>query len=94
MNWTYDACFYKDGFLVNDTGNSRILWFDKIPDSNNPKATAVIGKRDFKTGSENQDTLLGTSSSLYWPFSITTIGSEIVIADTGNHRIVFADLLI
>jgi len=92
LNWTYDACFHKDGILVNDTGNSRILWFDKIPASNNPEANAVIGKRDFKTGSENKDTILGTSSSLYWPFSITTLKEKIVIADTGNHRIVIADL--
>ncbi|MCH2215156.1 MAG: hypothetical protein MK086_08305 [Flavobacteriales bacterium] len=94
LNWTYDACFYKGGILVNDTGNSRILWFEKIPEANNPIAIAVIGKRDFTTGSENSETVMGTSSSLYWPFSITTADSKIVIADTGNHRIVIADLLI
>lgn len=92
LNWTYDACFYKNGLLVNDTGNSRILWFEKIPDKNNAEATAVIGKRDFKTGSENKETLMGTSSSLYWPFSITTVNNQLLIADTGNHRIVITDL--
>ncbi len=92
LNWTYDACFYKNGLLVNDTGNSRILWFDTIPITNNTEATAVIGKRDFKTGSDNKETLNGTSSSLYWPFSITTEDSTLVIADTGNHRLVFTQL--
>lgn len=92
LNWTYDACFYKDGILVNDTGNSRILYFDKIPEQNNPVASAVIGKRDFKTGSENKDTLLGTSSSLYWSFSICPYHNQLFIADTGNHRLVVADL--
>ena len=92
LNWIYDACFYKDGILVNDTGNSRVLWFDKIPTKNNPEATAVIGKRDFKTGSENKETLMGTSSSLYWPFSITTKENKLIIADTGNHRVVITDL--
>jgi len=92
LNWTYDACFYKDGLLVNDTGNSRILWFDKIPKSHNEEASAVIGKRDFKTGSENKETLKGTSSSLYWPFSITTDENKLIIADTGNHRIVLTEL--
>lgn len=94
LNWTYDAHFYKDGVLVNDTGNSRILWFDQIPTSNNMSATAVIGKKDFRTGSENKDTLMGTTSSLYWPFSITTYGNKLLIADTGNHRIVITDLKI
>lgn len=92
LNWTYDACFYKNGLLVNDTGNSRILWFKEIPTENNAEATAVIGKRDFNTGSENKETLMGTSSSLYWPFSITTNNNQLLIADTGNHRIVITDL--
>ena len=92
LNWTYDACFYEDGLLVNDTGNSRILWFEKVPEASNAEATAVIGKRDFKTGSENKDTMLGTDSSIYWPFSICTENKQIIIADTGNHRIVLADL--
>lgn len=92
LNWTYDACFYRDGLLVNDTGNSRILWFAEIPTSNNTKATAVIGKPDFKTGSENKETLINTSSSLYWPFSITTQLNKLIIADTGNHRVVITDL--
>ncbi len=92
LNWTYDACFYKGGLLVNDTGNSRILWFETIPNSNNEEATAVIGKRDFKTGSENKETLNGTSSSLYWPFSIVTQDNKLIIADTGNHRVVITRL--
>lgn len=94
LNWTYDACFYKNGILVNDTGNSRILWFDKLPSMNNAEATAVIGKPDFRTGSENKDTLNGTDSSLYWPFSIAVEDGQLIVADTGNHRLVFMDLLI
>ena len=92
LNWTYDACFYKDGLLVNDTGNSRLLWFEKIPKKNNAEASAVIGKPDFNTGSENKETLDGTSSSLYWPFSITIMDNRLIIADTGNHRIVILRL--
>lgn len=94
LNWTYDVCFYKKGLLVNDTGNSRILYFKNLPKTNNVEADAVIGKRDFVTGSENKDTLMGTESSLYWPFSITVVKNQLIIADTGNHRLVIADLLI
>ncbi|MEQ9166039.1 MAG: hypothetical protein RLO12_07265 [Fulvivirga sp.] len=94
LNWTYDACFFNEGILVNDTGNSRILWFDKIPKDSNAEATAVIGKSDFKTGSENKDTLHGTDSSLYWPFSLAIENNQLIVADTGNHRLVFMDLLV
>lgn len=92
LSWTYDACFYKDGILVNDTGNSRILWFEQIPSENNSEATAVIGKRDFITSSENKETLMGTANSLYWPFSITVQDNLLFIADTGNHRIVITKM--
>ena len=92
LNWTYDACFYKDGILVNDTGNSRILKFDKIPTKNNAFPEAVIGREDFKTSSEFKGNMLGTKSAIYWPFSITTEGDTLFIADTGNHRIVITDL--
>ena len=56
------------------------------------KADAVIGKRDFTTSSENKETLLGTESSLYWPFSITINENQLIAADTGNHRLVITNL--
>jgi len=92
LNWTYDACFYKEGILVNDTGNSRILKFDTIPSSNNALAKALIGREDFNTGSEFKGNMHGTKSAIYWPFSITTAGDTLFIADTGNHRLVICDL--
>ena len=92
LNWTYDACFYKDGILVNDTGNSRILVFNKIPNKNNKEANTLIGRPNFNTSSEYKGNLQGTSSAIYWPFSITTEKNKLFIADTGNHRLVICDL--
>ena len=93
LNWTYDMTFYKKGILVNDTGNSRLLWFEKVPDQHNAPATAVIGKPNFEMGSENKATQFGTEQMLYWPFASAVSGSKLFIADTGNHRILTADLL-
>jgi len=89
LNWCYDACFFKKGLWVADTGNSRVLWFDIVPNQNNAQATQLIGKPDFYTGSEFADTIFGTQKSLYWPFSIAhPSGSNLLlVADTGNHRI-------
>jgi len=92
LNWTYDACFYRDGVLVNDTGNSRILVFDVVPKENNKSADSLIGRPNFNTSSEFKDNMHGTSSAIYWPFSITTEGDKLFIADTGNHRLVICDL--
>jgi len=92
LNWTYDACFYNDGILVNDTGNSRILGFHTIPTKNNENADYLIGRKNFQTSSEFKENLLETHNAVYWPFSITTEKDTLYIADTGNHRIVICEI--
>lgn len=92
LNWVYDTCFYKEGILINDTGNSRILKFDTLPDLNNASANSLIGRTNFKTSSEFSGNLQSTKSALYWPFSITTQNDTLFIADTGNHRLVICGL--
>jgi hypothetical protein len=92
LNWCYGACFYGQGLLLADTANSRLLWFETLPEHSNAPAQNLIGKPDFFTGSENMASALGTESSLYWPFSLAVSGHRLAVADTGNHRIVFYDL--
>ncbi len=92
LNWVYDSCFYKKGILVNDTGNSRILGFDELPDANNAAADWLIGRPDFATSSEYKGNMMGTQEAIYWPFSVATQGDQIYIADTGNHRLVIGKL--
>ena len=52
----------------------------------------LIGKPNFFTGSENAETVFGTEASMYWPFSIYADGNRLVVADTGNHRILLFTL--
>ncbi len=92
LNWCYDSCFYKDGLWVADSGNSRILWFDTLPEQNNAEAINLLGQDNFNTGSENKNTIWTTEGSLYWPFQICTENNILVAADTGNHRIVINHL--
>lgn len=93
LSWCYDACFDRHRLLVADTGNSRILAFDSLPETNSPPAKHVIGKPDFTTGSENAETVMGTTASLYWPFSVSAQHNRLAVADTGNHRILLFTLL-
>ncbi|MEZ4993270.1 MAG: hypothetical protein R2824_22805 [Saprospiraceae bacterium] len=44
LNWCYDTCFYRKGLWVADTGNSRALWFDQIPESHNREADNLLGQ--------------------------------------------------
>ena len=92
LNWCYDACFYKGGIWVADTGNSRILWYPTVPRTNNEAAVDLIGQVDFNTGSENENSITSTEDSYYWPFFISIDKDIMVVADTGNHRIVINQL--
>jgi hypothetical protein len=92
LNWCYDTCFYKEGIWIADTGNSRLLWYDQIPEANNTPAINLLGQDDFNTGSENKNTIWSTEQSLYWPFQVCIENQCMVIADTGNHRIIIKDL--
>ena len=96
LNWCYDHFFYQQGLWVADTGNSRLLWFQQCPRTHGAAADNLIGKSNFTTGSENANTIFGTENDLYWPFSvcIDEAARLLVIADTGNHRIRFYELLI
>lgn len=88
MNWCYDTCFYKEGIWVADTGNSRILWHPLLPKENNNPAQDLLGQNDFKTGSENKNSIWSTEGSYYWPFSLCIEDQIMAAADTGNHRII------
>ena len=71
-----------------DTGNSRLLWFEQVPQDNNRAADGVWGPPDFTTGSENAATIHSTDHALYWPFCVAASPSHLAAADTGNHRII------
>ena len=93
LNWCYDCCFYQQGLWVADTGNSRILWFENIPGAHNQEADNLLGQNDFNTGSENKNTIWSTEGSLYWPFQVCIENKAMVVADTGNHRVVINHLI-
>ena len=93
LNWCYDTCFYQDGIWVADTGNSRVLWFDQIPDTNNAPAKDLLGQENFQKGIENRNSIHSTEESLYWPFHLCIENKTMVIADTGNHRIIIHHLI-
>lgn len=89
LNWCYDM-FMKDGSLwLADTGNSRILFFKNIPATNNQPADELFGNDNFETIGEHLDVGKPDSERLYWPFAVTIANDKLIVADTGNHRIVF-----
>jgi hypothetical protein len=90
LNWTYDACFTDNGLTVADTGNSRILHWQQVPQIHNSPANHLLGQPDFSTNGESSLSMRSQiENEMYWPFAVQYQSGYLIVADTGNHRIIF-----
>jgi len=92
LNWCYDAFIHNDSLYIADTGNSRILLFKKIPLYNNAAADELLGNINMHAIGEHLDVGKPNSERLYWPFALTVSENKLMVADTGNHRLVFYNI--
>lgn len=79
---------WSDGqrLVVADAWNNRVLiWMDPPRRSGQP-ADLVLGQPDFAHTAPNQggEPHAGT---LHWPFGVSSDGRRLVVADTGNRRV-------
>jgi hypothetical protein len=86
LNWCYGVAIEDGRLLVADTGNRRVLMWERIPTQHGAPADLVLGQRDFITRDENAG---GGASALgmRWPHGMAMIDGGILIADAGNNRI-------
>ena len=75
-----------------DTGNSRVLWFNRLPKHNNTPADGLLGQATFHLGIENRNSIHATPETMYWPFHLDIEDGLLAVADTGNHRIIFHEI--
>ena len=89
LNWCYDM-FIKNGSIwIADTGNSRVLFFNNIPSENNEPADKLYGNINFESIGEHLEVGNHNSERMYWPFAVNVMDDQLIVADTGNHRIIF-----
>lgn len=82
LNMPYALQATPRGLLVADTASSRLLAFTRIADA----AEALTGQAHFGMKGDNRYQL-PVRDSLCWPYGLSALGSTVVLADTGNHRI-------
>ena len=70
--------------VVADTGNHRVLVFPRKTGSG--EAGLVLGQLDFTSAASNRGGSAG-AATLSAPESVYTDGKRLVVADTGNHRV-------
>lgn len=79
---------FTDGtdLYVVDSGHHRILRYAGFPKTNNPQADAVIGQPNFDSGDGRC-----AADSLFSPQDAVIAGGKLVVADTGNNRVLIWD---
>jgi hypothetical protein len=75
---------WTDGakLLVADTGNNRVLLWTTFPASNGQAADVVLGQVDMVSAIAQL-----SQSGLSGPKSVTSNGNQVVVADSGNARV-------
>lgn len=72
--------------FVVDQGNSRVLIWNSIPTAHGTAADVVVGQDDFVTATADEG-----PDRLNRPSDLWTDGFRMLIADTGNNRVLFWD---
>lgn len=80
-----------DGRLVvADAWNHRILVWDEVPTSSDTPPDVVLGQVDASSVEENRGGACGPTT-FYWPFGVAMVDGRLVVADTGNRRVLAWD---
>jgi hypothetical protein len=85
LNWCYGVAIVDRRLIVADTGNRRVLVWDRIPTPNGTPADLVMGQRDFVTRDENEGEGVG-ALGMRWLQGIAVVDGMILVSDEGNNR--------
>jgi uncharacterized protein (TIGR03437 family) len=81
----------QDGRLfVADSGNNRVLIWNRIPTSNQQPADIVLGQPDFRTFVQpdlTKSTIDAKATTLLTPVSVTSDGQRLYVTDLGHNRV-------
>ena len=89
----YPSGLWSDGqkLIVADAWNHRVLVWHRFPTTPAQPADVVIGQADLTSNAPNQQGVGNhpTARTLHWPYGLTSDGTRLWIADTGNRRVLF-----
>jgi hypothetical protein len=90
LNWCYGVAIHDGRLFVADTGNRRVLMWERIPETNGAPADLVLGQRDFTSRDEGAGK--GTNPvGMRWPHAIAVVANQLFVADAGSSRIMVWD---
>jgi hypothetical protein len=90
MNMPYGLSVLGDRLVVADTANSRLVGYDIGSLAMGSVASTLTGQETFADKGDNR-WKAATRDSLCWPFGTDAGAGTLVIADTGNNRVLLWD---
>lgn len=85
LNWCYGVTIFDGAVFVADTGNRRVLIWNRMPAANGAAADLVLGQRDFHTRDESSGGDL--RAGMRWPHAFAVAADTCFVADAGSSRI-------
>jgi hypothetical protein len=86
FNMPYGIALLGDRLAVADTANSRLLGFDCGNLAMGAAASRLAGQRGFTEKGDNRWGV-ATRDSLCWPYNVSAMSDTLVVADSGNNRV-------
>jgi NHL repeat-containing protein len=87
-----EGVFVADGKLyVADTGNHRVLIFDRMPTANGAAADRVLCQANFTGNLGNRGAAEAAADRCSWPTDIFAAGGRLYVVDSLNHRVLSFD---
>jgi len=86
LNMPYGLCAAGDWLVVADTANSRLLGWHARDAGTGAAAHALSAQSDFGAKGDNRWQPAGRDS-VCWPYGVSVCGRELVVADSGNNRV-------
>jgi hypothetical protein len=86
LNMPYGLCARAGRLIVADTANSRLLGFDRDGLATGAEASRLAGQCGFTDKGDNR-WRPAVRDSLCWPYGVAASAATLVVADTGNNRV-------
>jgi hypothetical protein len=90
LNMPYGMALARSQAIIADTANSRLLGFHLDTLATGQGADSLTGQRSFVDKGDNRWSL-PARDSLCWPYAVAACDNVVVIADSGNNRILMWD---
>ena len=86
LNWCYGVAVVERRLIVADTGNRRVLVWNRLPEEHGAPADLVLGQHDLESRDENAGTEPGPLG-MRWPHAVAVSCGRPMVTDAGNNRV-------